>query len=108
MQSFTNSTRWWIIIDDEENDDNSRLGWYEIKNENDNQWSMTSWNIRHGCDNKNNSIIVDMVDDNDENLLKKLMATVWGLMTMRINDEEIDDKRMITVEMIDDNENGND
>jgi len=31
-------------------------------------------NIKHGCDNKNNSIIVDMVDDNDENLLKKLMG----------------------------------
>jgi len=103
MQSFTNSTRWWIIIDDE--DDNSRLGW--IKNVNDNEkWSIKVENIKHGCENKNNAIIVDMVDDNDENLLTKLMATFWRLMTMRINDEEIDDRRMIIVDMM--NENGND
>ena len=106
MQSFTNSTRWWIIIDDEENDDNCRLGWYENK-----EWQWSMINIKHGFVNENDrwvfySIVIDMVDDNDENMLKKLMATEWGLMTMTINDRSLtkkSKKSMIIVDMIDDN-----
>jgi len=82
------------------------LGWYENKEWQYfllRKWSMT--NIKHGFDNENDrwvfySIIVGIFDDNDENMLKKLMATVWGLMTMTINDRWWRNRWVDVVDMI--------
>ena len=82
------------------------MGWYENKEWQYSllrKWSMT--NIKHGFDNENDrwvfySIIVDIFDENDENKLKKLMATVWWLMTMTINDRWWRNRWVDIVDMI--------